>query len=66
MSSENEVEAELPATLSSDKLTMTELQLHDSLMNSIIRKYNPDPKRNQPKFDVLNLTKEGLQTVGLE
>ena len=43
-----------------DGYAVTDLKIHDSIMNSLIKKYNPFPNAKDGEFDASNITKEGI------
>ena len=60
------MESSLPQLHRSDDFfSGADLQIHELVMNSLIKKYNPNPK-GQAKFNIKDLTKDGIREIGLE
>ena len=53
-----------PPTQKPANFNMNALQIHDKIMESLIRKYKP--AKQAINFDPNKMTKEGLKEIGLE
>lgn len=48
-----------------DAYSGADLQIHETIMNSLIKKYNPNPK-DKVVFNVNDISKDGIREIGLE